>query len=295
MLECQLETGRTHQIRVHLAAIGHPVVGDGTYGGGRTGVDRAAPVPARRRAVVPATRRPATPMHVRRRPLPADLAATSLDARSDATRVGVELTGEPDGRVERIERRSAIDARMRSGHGAAPWATSATGASVKPSSSWRMCSPASFQIASSTHWPSWSHDAVLVRLAEVAERDRPVDRGEDLAAAGSPPAGGRARSRRRRRAWSAPARRPSARAGSARGTAAGCAVRSAMSRTLIGPGSSGVQRQRQQRPTRVVTLARHSHDAPSYGQAACRDCLGRSRDRRRGVSVGNRPDHGGGL
>jgi 23S rRNA pseudouridine1911/1915/1917 synthase len=38
LLRCTLETGRTHQIRVHLAAIHHPVVGDPAYGGGRSGV-----------------------------------------------------------------------------------------------------------------------------------------------------------------------------------------------------------------------------------------------------------------
>ena len=34
LVECRLETGRTHQIRVHMTHIGHPVVGDATYGRG---------------------------------------------------------------------------------------------------------------------------------------------------------------------------------------------------------------------------------------------------------------------
>ena len=44
LLEAELETGRTHQIRVHLAWIGHPVVGDAAYGGGG---DRGISGPAR--------------------------------------------------------------------------------------------------------------------------------------------------------------------------------------------------------------------------------------------------------
>jgi 23S rRNA pseudouridine1911/1915/1917 synthase len=35
LVECRLETGRTHQIRVHLTHIGHPLIGDASYGRSR--------------------------------------------------------------------------------------------------------------------------------------------------------------------------------------------------------------------------------------------------------------------
>lgn len=42
-IECRLETGRTHQIRVHLASLGHPLLGDPVYGGDRTRFERLHP------------------------------------------------------------------------------------------------------------------------------------------------------------------------------------------------------------------------------------------------------------
>jgi 23S rRNA pseudouridine1911/1915/1917 synthase len=49
LLECRLATGRTHQIRVHLAAIGHPVVGDPVYLRRVPAAARAMPAPVRSR------------------------------------------------------------------------------------------------------------------------------------------------------------------------------------------------------------------------------------------------------
>jgi 23S rRNA pseudouridine1911/1915/1917 synthase len=72
LLECKLETGRTHQIRVHLAAIGHSIVGDPRYRGARAAFPLARPfLHAHRLAFV----HPATGEVVSfDSPLPADLA-----------------------------------------------------------------------------------------------------------------------------------------------------------------------------------------------------------------------------
>jgi 23S rRNA pseudouridine1911/1915/1917 synthase len=72
LLRCRLETGRTHQIRVHLAAIRHPLVGDPVYGR-KHGIAfaRQALHAWRLGLVHPATRRPMQ----WESPLPADFAA----------------------------------------------------------------------------------------------------------------------------------------------------------------------------------------------------------------------------
>ncbi len=82
LLRAHLHTGRTHQIRVHLASLGHPVVGDDTYGGG--GGRRLVGLPPRRHFLHAAWlqfRHPRTGAALDlRSPLPADLAAALAKA-----------------------------------------------------------------------------------------------------------------------------------------------------------------------------------------------------------------------
>jgi 23S rRNA pseudouridine1911/1915/1917 synthase len=78
-LEARLETGRTHQIRAHFAAIGHPLAGDTTYGGERKyGLERQF-LHAHRLAF--AHPQSAEPMSFTS-PLPVDLAAALEAARA---------------------------------------------------------------------------------------------------------------------------------------------------------------------------------------------------------------------
>ena len=42
LVECRLETGRTHQIRLHMASIGHPLLGDTLYGTSSSLISRQA-------------------------------------------------------------------------------------------------------------------------------------------------------------------------------------------------------------------------------------------------------------
>jgi 23S rRNA pseudouridine1911/1915/1917 synthase len=98
LLECRLETGRTHQIRVHLAAIGHPLLGDSVYGPGFK--TKASRLTQRAREALAALDRQALHAHILglehpvtgeqlhfRSELPADLAALRC-ALSQSDRVG---------------------------------------------------------------------------------------------------------------------------------------------------------------------------------------------------------------
>jgi len=81
LLQCGLETGRTHQIRVHLAAIDHPVVGDAAYGGSRESIRLDRPF---LHATELAFTHPVTGAPVRiRDPLPDELEAVRRELRSE--------------------------------------------------------------------------------------------------------------------------------------------------------------------------------------------------------------------
>lgn len=84
LLRAHLFTGRTHQIRVHLSSIGHPVMGDDTYGGG--GGRKLVSLPPRRHFLHAAWlifRHPVTGTQIDiRSPLPEDL-RTALVRASD--------------------------------------------------------------------------------------------------------------------------------------------------------------------------------------------------------------------
>ncbi len=85
LLRVELETGRTHQIRVHLQAIGHPVVGDPTYGhGAELGLERQFLHAGELAFVHPWTDQP---VHVLS-PLPDDLEAALERARAAADQPG---------------------------------------------------------------------------------------------------------------------------------------------------------------------------------------------------------------
>jgi 23S rRNA pseudouridine1911/1915/1917 synthase len=76
LVRCTLETGRTHQIRAHLAAIGHPVVGDDRYGSGRGGPSPLAPGRPFLHAAILGFRHPRTGAALRfESPLPPELEA----------------------------------------------------------------------------------------------------------------------------------------------------------------------------------------------------------------------------
>ena len=84
LLRVRLETGRTHQIRVHLAAIGHPVAGDPQYGtAGEYGLERQFLHAARLAFPHPVTGEPVDVVS----PLPEDLAAALrlAEAADEAT------------------------------------------------------------------------------------------------------------------------------------------------------------------------------------------------------------------
>jgi 23S rRNA pseudouridine1911/1915/1917 synthase len=93
LLACRLETGRTHQIRVHLAAIGHPLLGDPVYGAGfRT---KAALLPQPAQAGLADLGRQALHAHILRfkHPLSGEILEFRSELPPDLTRLHDALVG----------------------------------------------------------------------------------------------------------------------------------------------------------------------------------------------------------
>lgn len=80
LIACQLETGRTHQIRVHMAHIGHPLVGDPAYATGFRTKEKLLPEAAR--AAISALGRQA--LHAARLEFPHPLTGAQLEFESKA-------------------------------------------------------------------------------------------------------------------------------------------------------------------------------------------------------------------
>ena len=177
-LTCRLQTGRTHQIRVHLAAIGHPLVGDTTYGDRRPTLGLVRPF---LHAAELSFDHPTTGERQRfESPLPDDLASflatlTYVGVPGHAADAGRSLAGARSLASARWQRRLG---GVRPG-----------GVALGHLGDHRQ-RVAVEMVAHVLAGPVPDGDQhalplvvarpVLVRLTEVAERDRPVDRRDDL-------------------------------------------------------------------------------------------------------------------
>ncbi len=96
MLACRLETGRTHQIRVHLAAIGHPLLGDETYGSGfRT---KAGLLPEKAKEALAALGRQALHSHILsvKHPATGEFLTFRSELPPDLSRLRTALASKPE-------------------------------------------------------------------------------------------------------------------------------------------------------------------------------------------------------
>lgn len=107
LLACQLETGRTHQIRVHLAHIGHPLLGDDVYGAGFK--TKATHLPAAARETLEKLGRQALHAHLLgfEHPVTAEAMSFRSELPPDLVRLRESLTGEAQKRPSLAGKRKA--------------------------------------------------------------------------------------------------------------------------------------------------------------------------------------------